>query len=91
MSALQDVLPIEAQMKHDGCGNRAAEHPQGVRRRKRQSRQRRTQGSGPYGCSIDRKADEEKGIQADSMTRPATAERGIRQVDKHQPPFNYAA
>ena len=28
---------------------RAAEHPQGVRRRrKRQSRQRRTQGGGPY-------------------------------------------
>ena len=32
-----------------------------------------------------------KGIQADSMTRPATAEREIRQVDKHQPPSNYAA
>ena len=31
-------------------GERAAEHPQGVRRRrKRQSRQRRTQGGGPYG------------------------------------------
>ena len=31
-------------------GRRAAEHPQGVRRRrKRQSRQRRTQGGGPYG------------------------------------------
>ena len=30
-------------------GERAAEHPQGVRRRrKRQSRQRRTQGGGPY-------------------------------------------
>ena len=73
-------------------GERAAEHPQGVRRRrKRQSRQRRTQGSGPYGCSIDRKADEEKGIQADSMTRPATAEREIRQVKNHQPPFDYAA
>ncbi len=31
-------------------GERAAEHPQGVRRRrKRQSRQRRTRGGGPYG------------------------------------------
>ena len=73
-------------------GERAAEHPQEVRRRrKRQSRQRRTQGGGPYGCSIDRIADEEKGIQADSPTGPATAEREIRQVDKHQPPFDYAA
>lgn len=32
-----------------------------------------------------------KGIQAASLTKPATAERGIRQVDKHQPPSNYAA
>ena len=32
-----------------------------------------------------------KGIQAASMTRPATAETEIRQVDKHQPPSNYAA
>ena len=45
----------------------------------------------PTGCSIDRRADEEKGIQADSITRPATAERGIRQVENHQPPLHYAA
>ena len=45
----------------------------------------------PTGCSIDRRADEEKGIQADSITRPATAERGIRQVENHQPPYDYAA
>ena len=36
--------------KRTGPGRRAAGHPQGVRRRrKRQSRQRRTQGGGPYG------------------------------------------
>ena len=48
-------------------------------------------GGGPHEYSAGRSANEEKGIQADSMTRPATAERGIRQVDNHQPPFNYAA
>ena len=36
-------------------------------------------------------ADDEKGIQADSPTGPATAEREIRQVEQHQPPFDYAA
>ena len=45
----------------------------------------------PTGYSTDRRADEEKGIQADSITRPAAAERGIRQVGKHQPPSDYAA
>ena len=32
MSALQGVLSMEEPMKHGGCGSRAAEYPQGVRR-----------------------------------------------------------
>ena len=45
----------------------------------------------PTGVLYDRKADEENKIQADSPAGSATAEREIRQVENHQPPFNYAA
>ncbi len=90
-------------MKHGGCGSRgigsmavAGAGPPSTRKGYAAAVSGKAANGGrraaaPTGVlSIEdqmRKAE----IQADFPTRPATAEREIRQVDKHQPPFDYAA
>ena len=82
--ALQGVLSIEAPMKHGGCGGRGigsmAVAEAGPPR-----------AAAPTGVLSIGTQMRKEGIQADSLTGPATAEREIRQVDTHQPPFDYAA